>query len=265
MRLLHVSDIHIGSYEDGAAIAALTRFVGDERPDLIVASGDLSAIGLQTELDDCCKWLASLGPPVVATPGNHDVPYFEFLPRFYRPFRRYERAARGRVHDLWDANGVFIYTINTARGWQLRPNWALGEIDDKQVRRACRALREAPKSSLKIIVTHHPLLFPPDSPLPGQTRGGKEAARRMIEAGADIFLSGHLHAMVETRVHGPEHTALALTTGTLSVRLRGEPAGFLMLERLDERDVGVQRYAITEEGIKRVSDDRISLETIGVT
>ncbi len=264
MRILHISDLHFG-YEDGGSIAAVTSFVQRERPDIIVASGDLSAVGLQTELNAACDWLASLGPPIIATPGNHDVPYFEFFPRLYRPFRRYHRAARGRLADRWDKDNLFIHTINTARGWQLRPNWALGEISERQLHEACDALRAAPESALKIVVTHHPLLFPPDSPIGGQTRGGKRAATRMIEAGADIFLSGHLHVMEETRVHGPEQTAISLTSGTLCTRLRGEPAGFLMLERLSESSVAVERYAIQAGEVRRVSQDAITLDTMAMT
>jgi 3',5'-cyclic AMP phosphodiesterase CpdA len=154
-------------------------------------------------------------------------------------------------------------TINTARGWQLRPNWALGEISQSQVRDACDALRAAPKTALKIVVTHHPMLFPPDSPIGGQPRGGRPAATAMIGAGADIFLSGHLHVMEETRVHGPSgNTALALTSGTLCTRLRGEPAGFLVLERFADAQVSVERYAIEAGDIRRVSRDAISLDTI---
>jgi 3',5'-cyclic AMP phosphodiesterase CpdA len=261
MRILHISDIHFGG-EDGAAIAAVTHFVSAERPDLIVASGDLSAIGLETELRAACDWLASLGPPVIATPGNHDVPYMEILPRFYRPFRRYYRANKGRLLDGWAKDDLFIHTINTARGWQLRPNWALGAVSPRQLHEACDALEAAPAHALKVVVTHHPLLFPPDSPIPGQTHGGKRAARKMIEAGADLFLSGHLHVLLETRVRGPKCTAVALSSGTLSVRLRGEPASFLMIDHVAQETIAVTRYAITEGEVKKVSEDSISLESM---
>lgn len=259
MRILHVSDIHFGG-EDGAAIAAVTHFVSTERPDLIVASGDLSAAGLQTELNDAGQWLASLGPPVIATPGNHDVPYFEVFPRLYRPFRRYDRAMDGKALAEWRGEDVRIITINTARGWQLRPNWALGAISEDQINDAVRALEETPKDILKIIVTHHPMLFPEDSPIPGQTHGGKRAARKLIDAGAQIFLAGHLHVTQETRVRGPHGAALALSAGTLSVRLRGEPNGFLVIERVDTNTVNVERYCIGDGQATKKSADTISLD-----
>ena len=255
MRVLHLSDIHFGG-EDSAAIAAVTRFVSSERPDIIVASGDLSLIGLQSELDAAFAWLSSLGPPIVATPGNHDVPYHELLPRFYRPFRRYERAAAAaKALDGWDDGAVRIITINTARGWQARPNWALGAISTAQRHHAVRLLRETPAHALKIIVTHHPLMFPPDSPLPGQTHGGKRAARRLLEAGAQIFLAGHLHTTMEATLHG---AALSLGAGTLSQRLRGEPPGFLMFERTSDTTLALERYIIADGEVQRFKVDNLT-------
>jgi 3',5'-cyclic AMP phosphodiesterase CpdA len=229
MRILHLSDLHFG-YEDGEAIAAVYSYVQSHRPDLIVASGDLSAAGLQSELSACADWLASLGPPVIATPGNHDVPYFEVLPRFYRPFRRFRRAARGRMLSEWRSNDVWIVTINTARAWQLRLNWALGSIARAQVWRAMQVLAKAPRDALKIIVTHHPLIWPIDPALPGGTHGGHGAVRNLIGAGAHLFLAGHLHVMRDTAETEAGREALLITGGTLCTRLRGDPQGFNVIE-----------------------------------
>ena len=123
MRILHVSDMHFGG-EDASAVDAVARFAAHAQPDLVVASGDLSLVGRQSELDAACAWLAALGAPVVATPGNHDVPYHEIVGRLYKPFRRYERAASGRVRDSWNDASACIVTVNTARGWQLRKSIA---------------------------------------------------------------------------------------------------------------------------------------------
>jgi len=258
MRILHLSDLHFG-VEDKTAIAAVTRFVADERPDMVIVSGDLSAVGSAGELEDACGWLASLGPPVVATPGNHDVPYHEVLPRFRRPFERYVRASAGRLADGWRSDDLFVCTVNTARGWQLRPNWALGAISRAQRRAACAALAQAPVHALKVVVTHHPLLVPPNSPVDGRTSGGKHAAHRMIDAGADLMLSGHLHVMQALRIYGRRGNAVFLISGTLSCRLRGAPAGFLMIERPTPRAIAVTRFNIVAGTVGRAECDRFDL------
>lgn len=244
MRILHLSDLHFG-YEDGAAIAAIHTYVHDHRPDLIIASGDLSAAGLQSELSACADWLASLGPPVIATPGNHDVPYFEVLPRLYRPFRRFRRAARGRMVREWRDNDVWIVTINTARAWQLRLNWALGAIARAQVWRAEQVLAKAPRDALKIIVTHHPLIWPIDPALPGATHGGRRAVRKLMGAGAHLFLAGHLHVMRDTAETENGREALLVTGGTLCTRLRGDPQGFNVIA-LDGGVLSIERYGLLD-------------------
>ncbi len=262
MRILHLSDLHFG-YEDGAAIAAIHKFLHADPVDLIIASGDLSAAGLQSELSACADWLASLGPPVIATPGNHDVPYFEVLPRFYRPFRRFRRAARGRMRDEWRGDEVWIVTANTARAWQLRLNWALGSIAPAQVWRATSILEEAPRGVLKIVVTHHPLIWPAEPALPGATHGGPAAVRKLITAGADLFLAGHLHVMRDTMETEGERKALLVTGGTLCTRLRGDPQGFNVIERNGDL-VLINRYAISEGEAALIAVRRASLDATGL-
>jgi len=258
MRVLHISDMHFGG-EDEAAVAAVTRFVARETPDLIIASGDLSLLGLAGELQAAFAWLGALGPPVVATPGNHDVPYHELFGRLIKPFARYERACAGHACASWESADLAVVTINSARGWQMRANWALGAVSPHQVHAAARALKRAPVGALKIVVTHHPLLFPADSPISGQTHGGARAARALIGAGAQIFLAGHLHVTQEARLRGEHGTALALAAGTLSQRLRGEPAGFQLLEFADAAAVALTRYHIIDGDAVALRPDAIAL------
>ncbi|MGE3303732.1 MAG: metallophosphoesterase [Hyphomonadaceae bacterium] len=249
MRILHLSDLHFG-YADESALAAVRAFALAAPPDLVIASGDLSAAGLQKELDACAAWLAGLGAPVVVTPGNHDVPYFEVFPRFYRPFRRFRAAAAAHALAMeWRDARVCVVTLNSARGWQARLNWALGAINPLQTSRAARVLHRAPAGALKIVVTHHPLIFPPHPALTGRTHGGAAAMRALIEAGAHLFLAGHLHVLRDfTHTHAGR-AALALTGGTLSARLRGDPQGFNVITH-EAAGVRVERFAI-EAGVIR--------------
>lgn len=242
MRILHLSDLHFG-YEDGESLAVIYKLVNAAPIDLIIASGDLSAAGLQTELSACADWLASLGPPVMAVPGNHDAPYFEFFPRFYRPFRRFRAAAQGRMARDWVSGEVCVVGINTARGWQMRLNWALGSISPAQTARAVGVLRRAAPGAVKIVVTHHPLIWPRDPALPGATHGGITAAKALVRAGAHLFLAGHLHVMRDTPFSEDGRQALAVTGGTLCTRLRGDPQGFNVID-VSEGAVRIERYGI---------------------
>lgn len=227
MELVHLTDPHFGC-EDKNALAAAARFIAERKPHAVIVSGDISRAGLQSELDAACGWMRDLGLPVLLTPGNHDVPYYEFFPRLWKPFRRFHRAARGLVCAAWHTPECSIVPINTARGVQARLNWAQGAISRKQVRDASACLAEAQPGALRIVVTHHPLDWPNDAPIHGATTNGVAAQEALIDAGAQLFLSGHLHFASARLIR---QRALSVTSGTLSQRVRHEPCAFTVLRR----------------------------------
>ena len=66
------------------------RLVERVEPELVVASGDLAHRGRRGQLERAAALLRSLGPPVLAVPGNHDLPYTPA--RFIRPWAEFERS-----------------------------------------------------------------------------------------------------------------------------------------------------------------------------
>jgi len=224
---MHLTDPHFGC-EDDAALTAVRRYAEEIKPDAAIVTGDISKDGLQTELDAACDWMRSLPVPVMLTPGNHDVPYFEMWGRLFYPWDRYRRASHGLRTLAWHTRDWTIVPTNTARPWQLRLNWAQGEISRGQTAIAASELQRAVPGALRIVITHHPLDWPNDAPIKGVTRGGKRALTRLVDAGAELFLSGHLH-FASARLVGTR--ALSVTSGTLSQRLRHEPCAFTMIRR----------------------------------
>src|SRR5213593_629299 len=92
-RVLHLSDLHFGAGDDAAIERGTPVLIERFQPELVIASGDLSHRGRQDQLIRASTFLRSLERPVLAIPGNHDIPY-TFPRRFTRPFREFER--------LWD-------------------------------------------------------------------------------------------------------------------------------------------------------------------
>lgn len=228
MLLVHLTDLHFGC-EDKAALKAAERFVAETHPDVVVVSGDISRDGLQCELDAACAWMRELSSPVLLTPGNHDVPYFNPIGRLIAPWKRFNRAAQGIRTTAWHTERFSLIPINTARGWQLRLNWAQGAMSRGQAALAAAELQRCAPGALRIVVTHHPLDWPNDAPIKGVTRGGLRGQEACVSAGADIFLSGHLH-FASARLIGTR--ALSITSGTLSQRVRHEPCAFTAVRRL---------------------------------
>lgn len=246
--LVHISDTHFGN-EDANAIEAAGAYIDEHKPAAVIASGDLTALGSERELRAAFAWLRTLPAPVLATPGNHDTPYFEILPRLFSPFGDFFRFCDGVRTTTWTTDDFVIAPINTARGVQFRKNWALGAISGAQIQAACKSLREAPVGALRIVVTHHPLIWPQTAPIAGDTRGGPAALRQLMAAGAEVFLSGHLHLSdVRTLEHGGRRAAV-VAAGTLSIRHRGEPGGFIVI-RGDNARVEIERmYAVGSRAV----------------
>ena len=229
IRLLHFSDIHFGG-ENVLAVEAARAFAASTRCDLIVISGDITQYGSLDEFAQASAWLARLPGPVLSVPGNHDTPWMNLWERIVAPFSRYARAiCRFSVTEFM-APGLAVYGLNSARGWQIRLNWSKGAVSRRQTHRARRYFREAPLSSLRILVCHHPLVEFIGEPMTARVRGGRFAARSLAEAEVDLVLTGHLHSPFVQALPFGDAKTLAVGAGTLSLRERGDPPSFSVLD-----------------------------------
>jgi 3',5'-cyclic AMP phosphodiesterase CpdA len=222
-RIIHFSDIHFGC-EDAAAVEAGLRFAEAERPDLVVVTGDLTMNGLPREFIAARAWLRRLPRPWLATPGNHDTPYWNLPLRALTPFDRYRRFI-GPVRDQAASPGLAAQTLNTARGAQPRLDWSKGAVSLDACQQVVDGFGAAP-GALRVVVCHHPLVEATGAPVTGGVHRG-EAAAAILSAGAvDAILTGHVHNPFATPLAYADARTYAIGAGTLSLRLRGAPASF---------------------------------------
>ena len=227
IRIAHLSDIHFGD-ENPEAVEAALQLLNDRPPDLTIVSGDLTRFAERSEFAAAAAWLERLPAPRLVTPGNHDAPYLAWLERIFAPFDRYEAM----VGPVWSQShrgpGLAVEGVNTARGAQLRLNWSKGRIEAAHVDRATKAL--AASEGLRVLVCHHPLVELPDAPMTGRVRGGRTAAEAVAEAGVDLVLTGHVHSPFALAYPFGDGRTYAVGAGTLSLRERGVPAGFNLID-----------------------------------
>ncbi|NNE57271.1 MAG: metallophosphoesterase [Hellea sp.] len=223
--IIQFADVHFG-VEDREAMAVLAQTVESLKPDVTVICGDITQHGGTDEFKAARDWIKRLPCPKVLTPGNHDTPMYGLLHRFFDPFGRYKRyiAPLGDPH-FTDEN-VSIVPLTTARGWQLKTDWSLGIVDMEDLDLAINQLNGAAGSTVKMISVHHPLIYPPVSPLQKETERGGEALKRLSEANIDVVLSGHVHAPFVLERQPDETEIMSIGAGTLSVRRRDRPASF---------------------------------------
>jgi 3',5'-cyclic AMP phosphodiesterase CpdA len=247
IRLAHLSDLHFGGDENAAAIAAARDHVNAGGFDLTVISGDLTRYGEVGEFHAARDWLAGLQGPTLITPGNHDAPYFAVGQRLFTPFRRFEGCIGPAAEQSWAAPGLMVRGVNTARGAQPRLNWSKGQIAPAQVSRALAGFAAAPPESLRMVVCHHPLDEMIGGPMTARVWGGAAAARAFAEGGVDLVLSGHIHAPFVWPYPYADGRTYAVGAGTLSVRERGAPAGFNVLE-IERAAIRIAALAWTGSG-----------------
>jgi 3',5'-cyclic AMP phosphodiesterase CpdA len=194
-RLLHVSDLHTGTHEEPEVQRALARLVERTEPQLVVASGDLAHRGRREQLERAAALLRSFGPPVLAVPGNHDLPY---LPsRFVRPWAEFERVWE-TTEPTATLPGLHVVGLNSARPFRHQG----GALSGTQLSGARERLAAAEPGALRVAVLHHHLLGAPwraAHKRPVSRRN--HVLRALVDAGADLILAGHIHQVAVSERH----------------------------------------------------------------
>ena len=227
-RIIHLSDIHFGA-ENTLATAAAADFCRSNPFDLLVLSGDLTQEGKPLEFEAAARWYAVLPGPKIVTPGNHDIPGLH-PDRLLNPFGRYEKRFGPPGSAWFDGAGMAVRAFNTARGVQFRPNWSKGALALGQARAVANDLAKASAGVLRVAVCHHPLVEVPDGPMTGRVIGGPQGAALLNQAGVDLILTGHVHIPFAFALPLGDGRTYSVGAATLSVRERGSPSGFNVIE-----------------------------------
>ena len=186
-RILHISDLHFGRNVAAEPIDALARLITDVRPELVIASGDLTHRGLPEQHDRAADFLCGLDLPVLAIPGNHDIPY-TFPQRFTSPWAEFERRWE-TTEPVYRSETVVAVGLNSVRPWRHQS----GRVRPDQVERAAELLRDAPPGALKIVTFHHQMLGAPWRSKKKPVSKRNVVLAGLVEAGADLVLAGHIH------------------------------------------------------------------------
>jgi 3',5'-cyclic AMP phosphodiesterase CpdA len=243
-RILHVSDLHVGKHgapEVDRALGALTESL---KPDLVVATGDLTHRGRRDQHEGAATVLRRLGPPVVAVPGNHDIPH-TFPARVSRPWAEFDRLWETTA-PVFGSDELCVVGLNSVRPWRHQS----GRLRAAQLGRAAAVFADAPASALRVALLHHQL-----TGAPWRTRK-RPVARRdrvlgaLVDAGAELILSGHIHQGAVSERHEFEAwaggargavVAVAPGLGQPRPRRRGEARGVLLHES-DAAEIRTHTY-----------------------
>ena len=221
--LFHLSDIHFG-LEDNRALDWVMLEIAEKRPDAVAITGDLTMRARQREFDAATHWIKSLDVPVTVEIGNHDMPYFNPIERFFDPYKRF-RGMEELVERELEWEGLAIVPLKTVRRWQPRLNWSKGWVTDAALDRCLTALDKLPQGTKALVTVHHPLREVGTQGT-ALTKHGQKALNELARRNVLAVLSGHVHDafdIMEETVHGKVRM---IGAGTLSQRVRSTPPSF---------------------------------------
>ncbi len=236
-------------YERRVVDAAVARMV-EAAPDVVVVSGDLSNLGLASELRAALEVLEPLraaGIRTVVIPGNHDA-YTTAAAggQFERVCAEWQiadaRADGGLYPFVVRVDEVAIVCFNSAIP---TPTFmAYGRVEDAQIARARElvAIEHAAGRSVVFALHHHPTRAPHHRSERGRGLRNVAAFRALAaESSASLVFHGHNHFMHLRRLReAPDVNVVGISSATTN---RLSPA---------ERVAQVGLFEVTGDGLQRV-------------
>ena len=222
-RIFHLSDIHFG-LENTRALDWVKHEIATKQPDAVCITGDLTMRARHREFAAATEWINSLDAPVTVEVGNHDMPYFNPIERFFAPYRRF-RGMQEKVERELDLGCLAVVPLKTAVRMQPRLNWSKGWVSPRALERCLATLDALPEGRQALVTVHHPLREVGTRGT-ALTKHGDKALRELARRNVVAVLSGHVHDpfdIMEETVEGPIRM---IGAGTLSQRTRSTPPSF---------------------------------------
>jgi predicted phosphodiesterase len=192
-----VSDPHFVAEADPAGAAGLAAFLSLRGAEFVIVGGDLADAGLPAEYARYDAWADSLGVPVFAVVGNHDL---------YNGGWSTFRTTVGASRYSFEIGSRTVYFVDSGSG-------TLG-------RDQIEMLRDAFAGDLnpKVVVTHYPLYDGDASQYYELTNTAERAAL------VDLYARSAVELLIEGHTHALNHTTIGPTEEWVCPSLQG-PGG----------------------------------------
>lgn len=225
--LLHVSDTHFGT-ERPPVVEAVVALAAQQRPDLVVLSGDITQRARPDQFLAAKAFVERLDAPVLAIPGNHDIALFDLWSRLTRPYARYGAVFGPGLEPVHSSSDLLVIGVNTTRPWRHKN----GEVSAAQIDRVADRLAAASPEQLRVVVVHQPAAVTLNLDRPNLLRGHRAATKTWSAAGADLVMGGHIHLPYTLALQGLARRLWVVQAGTaVSSRTRPEAPNSVNLVR----------------------------------
>lgn len=242
--LMHLSDTHFGA-EQQDVVEAAVQLHREIAPELVVFSGDITQRARSSQFARAREFVERLKPtPVLAVPGNHDIPLFDLPRRVFAPYRRYRKVFGKELQPQWQNADSVVIGVNTTRP----ARHIDGEISSEQIDAVCARLSSAGSGQLRVVVVHQPVDACRIEDECNLLIGHCEAVRAWAKAGADLVLGGHVHLPfarpLRLRYGADAGSMWVVQAGTsLSTRVRaGKPNSLNLIRVGGARRATIERW-----------------------
>jgi len=225
--LLQISDPHFGT-EQPPVVEALVRLAAQQRPDLLVLSGDITQRARSGQFRLARTFMDRLGTPLLAIPGNHDIPLFDLGARLFHPYARHCAAFGEELEPVHSSHDLLVLCVNTTRWYRHKD----GAVSTEQIERVARRLANAAPEQLRVVVVHQPVAVLRAGEGHNLLHGRAAALRRWAAVGGDLVMGGHIHLPYVMALPDLTRPMWAVQAGTaVSSRVRDGIANSVNLVR----------------------------------
>lgn len=246
MKIIHLSDLHFGT-ETPALTAKLLEKIETLKPDLFIISGDFTQIATEEEFKEAAEFINKLPADSLCIPGNHDVPAFNLVQRFLKPYDLYRKYIDKNLCPTFENDQVLIAGLNSARRALPHWNWANGAISSAQRQKLTETFVPDEKR-WTLFTLHHPVHKVDELPISVTVFGRKRTLQTIKDCNVDIVLTGHVHHASVTTIGDLDHQTVFVSASTaLSSRKRTQENGFNVIA-LSNTELAIDTYALNGGG-----------------
>ncbi len=173
-----------------------------QTPDHVAVTGDLTHLGLRSEIEEAAEQLERLFPAerLSLVPGNHDAYRAPVDLSRWMPFTSGDRRGHGAL-PCWVRGPVALIGLDSARPtrWPLATGW----LGAPQLEALEAQLEELGRRGLfRVLLLHHPPHFGATSSRRALT-DAEQLAAVLERRGAELVLHGHVHRTCSAVLPGP--------------------------------------------------------------
>lgn len=229
--LVHISDLHFGKINSNV-LDSLIATINTQKVSCVVVTGDLTQRARSHQFLAALDFLKKVKAPVLSVPGNHDVPLYNLIQRFFTPFKKYNKYIKPFSSSIYMDEHMLIAGITTNNIYTVKE----GKISEKEIEHLEKTFKDNPRE-IRIIACHHPV-FKPNPKAYNET-----LFHRMMALKPHLILSGHDHqSSIEYIDDTNKNFPLLVNAGTATSTRTRKEANSINFVEINGSDIIIKNY-----------------------